>query len=74
MLALQNAAQALAGIRGRRYVIPDDIKYLVPFVLEHRLILKSRSRLRGGSAGDLLRANLAAVPVPVEPAPPSRED
>ncbi len=74
MLALQNAAQALAGVRGRRYVIPDDIKYLVPFVLEHRLILKSRSRLRGGSAGDLLREILAGVPVPVEPAPPSRED
>jgi MoxR-like ATPase len=73
MLALQNGAQALAGMRGRGYVIPDDIKYMAPFVLEHRLILKSRSRLRGGQAADLLREILAGVAVPVEPeAPPGK--
>jgi MoxR-like ATPase len=73
MLALQNAAQALAGLRGRAYVIPDDVKYLAPFVLEHRLVLKSRSRLRGGLAADILKEILGRVPVPVEPEPPAGE-
>src|SRR5690606_23731662 len=44
-VALLHAAQALAFIRGREYIIPDDIKYLVPFVFEHRLLLKPEARM-----------------------------
>jgi MoxR-like ATPase len=73
MLALHNSAQALAALRGRAYVIPDDLKYLAPFVLEHRLVMKSRSRLRGGLAADILMEILGRVPVPVEPETATRE-
>jgi MoxR-like ATPase len=66
MLALCRASQALAGIRGRSYVIPDDVKYIAPFVLEHRLILKTQSHLRGRAASDVIKEVLDSVKVPVE--------
>jgi MoxR-like ATPase len=57
-LALYKAAQALACLRGRDHVIPDDIKYLVPSTLTHRLIVTPEAELRGHNAktivGDLL--------------------
>ncbi|MFQ5577293.1 MAG: AAA family ATPase, partial [Anaerolineae bacterium] len=46
-LALYKTAQALAALRHRDYVTPDDIKTLAPAVLTHRLLLKPESRLRG---------------------------
>jgi MoxR-like ATPase len=46
-LALYKTGQALAALRGRDYVVPDDIKVLVPLTLSHRLILKPDSQLRG---------------------------
>jgi MoxR-like ATPase len=46
-LGLFKAAQAFAAIRGRDYVLPDDVKHLAPAVLEHRLIVSPESSLRG---------------------------
>jgi MoxR-like ATPase len=66
MLALYNAAQALAAIRGRSYVTPDDIKYLMTPVLIHRIIPKSESRLRGQKAEQTLKEISDSVAVPVE--------
>jgi MoxR-like ATPase len=66
MLALYNASQALAAIRGRAYVIPDDIKYLMTPVLIHRIIPKSESRLRGQKADQTLKEIRDSVFVPVE--------
>jgi len=65
-LGLYRSSQALAAIRGRGYVIPDDVKYLAPPVLAHRLIPSSRTRLRGATADQILSGQIAAVPVPVE--------
>ena len=65
-LALQRGAQALAAIRGRDFVTPDDVKELAVPTLAHRVILHSESRLRGRSAADAIKAVLARVPVPVE--------
>jgi MoxR-like ATPase len=73
MLALYNAAQALAAVRGRAFVTPDDIKYLVDPVLVHRVIPKSESRLRGQKAGQTLREIVDAVFVPVEDQPSAGE-
>jgi MoxR-like ATPase len=66
MLALYYSSRALAAIRGRSFVIPDDVKYLVPYVLGHRIITRAESHLRGKTVGEILTAILAAVPVPVE--------
>jgi MoxR-like ATPase len=67
-LALYHAAQALAGLKGRGYVLPDDVKRLAPAVLTHRLITSAQSRLRGKGATDILNEVIATVPVPVEDA------
>ncbi len=65
-LNLFRGARALAAIRGRDYVLPDDVKFLAPCILGHRAILSSQSRLRGREAEDVLQEVLESVPVPVE--------
>jgi MoxR-like ATPase len=66
MLALYNASQALAAIRGRAFVTPDDVKLLMTPVLIHRLIPRSESRLRGQKAEQTLKEIKDSVFVPVE--------
>jgi MoxR-like ATPase len=66
MLALYHACQSLAALRGRAFVIPDDVKYLANFVLAHRIIPRVESYLRGGSAEQILKEVVNSVPVPVE--------
>jgi MoxR-like ATPase len=70
-LALYRACQALAALRGRTFVIPDDVKYLVGPVLAHRLILRHQGRLRGVAVDRVLRSIVESVPAPVEPMPGS---
>lgn len=65
-LALYQSAQAWAGIRGRDYVLPDDVKVLVGPVLVHRLMISPQAQLRGRELEDLLRDIVSEVPVPVE--------
>jgi MoxR-like ATPase len=65
-LGLHLASQALAAIRGRDYVIPDDIKHLAVPVIAHRLVSKTEARLRGHSLETIVRDIVSAVPVPVE--------
>ena len=62
-LALLKGAQALAAVRGRDYVIPDDIKALVPLTLSHRLILKPEAELRGRTAHTILKDVLEKTPL-----------
>ncbi|MBW1766605.1 MAG: MoxR family ATPase [Deltaproteobacteria bacterium] len=63
-LGLMRAAQALAAIRDREYVLPDDIKYLALPVLAHRLILKEEERLRGETPERFLKEIINQIPVP----------
>lgn len=65
-IALGTAAQALAGIRGRDYVIPDDVKYLAPKILAHRLVLDASARMKRKSAEEMIHDILESVAVPVE--------
>lgn len=63
-IALYRSSQALALIRGRSYVLPDDIKELVPIVLSHRLILKPESY--EANVEKVIADILGHTPVPVE--------
>jgi MoxR-like ATPase len=65
-LALYKTGQALAIIRGRDYVIPDDIKKLVPLTLAHRMILKPESQLRGRTTLSVLDDILNRTELPLE--------
>jgi MoxR-like ATPase len=62
-LALLKSAQAFAAIRGRDYVVPEDIKTLVPLTLAHRLILKPEAELRGRTALTILEDILQRTPL-----------
>jgi MoxR-like ATPase len=65
-LALYQSAQAWAAIQGRDFVLPDDVKYLAPHVLTHRMMLSSQAQLRGRRPEDLVAAIVETVAVPVE--------
>ena len=67
MLGLLHTSQALAAIRGRSYVIPDDVKTLVPVVFEHRMSMQAQSNLRGDSLSNVLKEVVDSVATPVEP-------
>ena len=65
-LALYKTSQARAALNGRDFVTPDDVKELALPVLSHRLIVASNARLRGRTAGQIVREILAGVSVPIE--------
>jgi MoxR-like ATPase len=65
-IALMKAAQAYAFMYGRDYVLPDDIQYLAPFVLSHRIILKSEAKFEGISAEEIVNRVIMRIPVPVQ--------
>jgi MoxR-like ATPase len=63
-LAAAQACQTYAASQGRSFVTADDVKTIVPFVLEHRMILRPEAELQGRTAAELLQAVLTSVPVP----------
>ena len=63
-IALLLCSKALAAIRGREYITPDDVKVMVLPVLRHRVILKAESEIEGITADDVLRDILGNVEVP----------
>ena len=65
-LGLHSAAQALAAIQGRSFVIPDDVKSLFIPVIAHRLLIKAEARMRGKTEEDVLREILERLPIPLE--------
>ena len=65
-LALFKTAQALAALRGRDHVIPDDIKYLVNVTLAHRLIVRPEAELRGRSGLTVLKEVLESTKLEIQ--------
>ncbi len=65
-MMLYHTVQALAAIRGREYVLPDDVKYLAPYVLTHRIMINPKTRLRGRTPADVIDDIVESVTVPVE--------
>ncbi len=62
-LALMRAGQALAALRGRDYVLPDDIKELAIPVLGHRIILRQEESIRGIDAATIVNDILRSTKV-----------
>lgn len=63
-LALLNAAKAIAAINGRDFVIPDDIVYVAPSVLRHRLILTPDKEMEGVTADDVIQQVIHSLEIP----------
>lgn len=64
-LAILKSAKALAAIKGRDFVTPDDIKFVVPHTLNHRLILTPEAEIEGYSTEDVIEEILKNVEVPI---------
>ena len=63
-IALYRLSRARALYEGRDYVLPDDVKFLAPFVLAHRLILRPEAKLDGVTAQTVIQEILDATPIP----------
>lgn len=63
-IALFRTSQALAALRGRSYVLPDDVKRVSSPVLTHRVIVKPESRLRRVTAEQIVEGIVAEIAVP----------
>ncbi|OIP44586.1 MAG: magnesium chelatase [Deltaproteobacteria bacterium CG2_30_63_29] len=61
-IALMRGAKARAVLRGRDFVLPDDIKALAPLVLTHRILLHPESELSGVSSRQVVQMALDSVP------------
>ncbi|MBM7094896.1 MoxR family ATPase [Bacillus sp. H-16] len=67
-IALMKAGQAYAYMQNRDYVIPDDIKYLAPYALGHRVLLNSVAKLSSMTNDKVIRDIIEQVTVPVKKA------
>jgi MoxR-like ATPase len=72
-VALYRGAQAWAYLAGRDFVLPDDVKALVPSVLAHRMVLDIDRQLRGSTSEDVIEAVLKDVAAPPVTAPAADE-
>jgi MoxR-like ATPase len=64
-IALYRTSQAIAAVRGRNFVEPDDVKSIVPSVLGHRMILRPEARLQSVSVAEIITDVLDNVKVPL---------
>ena len=63
-IALLNGAKALAALRGRDFVTPEDVQFLTAPVLRHRIMLTPEREMEGGTPDEVVRAIVQAVEVP----------
>ena len=63
-IALFRCAQAMAAIRGRNYVLPDDLKKIIEPVMNHRVILRPESRLRKVTTESVIDEIVSEIAVP----------
>lgn len=65
-LGLYRLSQAWAAIDNRNYIVPDDPKFLAPYILNHRVVVSPQTLLRGRSVEEIIETVVGDVSVPVE--------
>ena len=63
-VALLNSAKALATLRGRDFVTPDDVQTLAGPVLRHRVLLTPEREMEGGTADEVIGQIVQKIDVP----------
>ena len=63
-VALLNSAKALATLRGRDFITPEDVQELAPSVLRHRILLTPEREMEGGTADDVIAQLVQKIEVP----------
>jgi len=61
---LLEATRARAVVRGREFVVPDDVKALAPAVFSHRIVVSSAAQIEGTTRNDVIEAVLGDIKVP----------
>ncbi|HLR63721.1 MAG TPA: MoxR family ATPase [Lentibacillus sp.] len=64
-IALMKAAKAYAYIYGRDYVLPDDVKYLAPFIMAHRIILNTEAKYDGLTTHSIIEHIVQNTHIPI---------
>ena len=63
-IGILNGSKAIAAMRGRDFITPEDIIYIVPAVLRHRLVLTPEKEMEGASADDVIDEIIRSIEVP----------
>lgn len=63
-IALLLASKTYAAMKGRDYILPDDVKFLAPHVYRHRILLKADAEIEGLTPDDVIDRLLAEVEIP----------
>jgi MoxR-like ATPase len=63
-IGILNGAKALASMRGRDFVTPDDIIHVIPPVLRHRIVLTPDKEMEGASTDDVIQQIISTIEVP----------
>ncbi len=63
-IGILRSAKAIAAMNGRDFVVPEDIIYVMPPVLRHRLVLSPEKEMEGGSADDVIRQIIQSTEIP----------
>jgi MoxR-like ATPase len=63
-IGILNASKAIAAMRGRDFITPEDVVYTAPAVLRHRLVLTPEKEMEGASADDVISEIIRSIEVP----------
>lgn len=63
-IGMLNSSKAMAAIRGRDFVTPEDILAVTPPVLRHRIVISPEKEMEGGTADELIREIMQSIEVP----------
>lgn len=65
-IALLALARAYAMYQGRNYVMPEDVKYLAPYVLGHRIALSHNAKMEGRKPAEVIASVVSSIAVPID--------
>jgi len=63
-IGILQASKAIAAMNGRDFVIPEDILYVIPAVLRHRLVLSPEKEMEGGTTDDVIKQIIQTSEIP----------
>lgn len=63
-IGILNGAKALAAMRGRDFVTPEDIVYIIPAVLRHRIVLTPEKEMEGATTDDVINQVIQSIDLP----------
>ena len=63
-LAIMNASKSYAALQGRDFVTPEDIQFVAPYIMNHRIILSAEKELEGSTPYEVIQDILQMIEVP----------